>query len=184
VRNYLVFHRFIPLRSGFAFELYIGNNENYAEPRVWQPRVSFEREQLRYIRIGETAFMDEERSKALAFIRTHPAIALRLCANRFVAFWVGLANPFQALTAAESWLNRLLILCNLIVPFATLAGLLLLFLTRNPLALPLAAFPVLYPLLYYVTHTSLRYRHVIDPSLFLLAAALLTHLPHLRRHKT
>src|SRR5215472_4437727 len=43
-------------------EMFIGNNENYAEGRnVWPPKVSFEREQLRYIRMGETAFMEEER---------------------------------------------------------------------------------------------------------------------------
>src|SRR5262249_1099907 len=60
VRNYIVFHRFIPLRSGFGFELYIGNNENYSSSRmVWPPKVSFEREQLRYIRMGEVPFMDE-----------------------------------------------------------------------------------------------------------------------------
>ena len=29
IRNYVQFHKFIPLRSNFAFELYIGNNENY-----------------------------------------------------------------------------------------------------------------------------------------------------------
>ncbi len=29
IRNYTVFHRFVPLRSNFPLELYIGNNENY-----------------------------------------------------------------------------------------------------------------------------------------------------------
>jgi hypothetical protein len=33
-----------------------------------------------------------------------------------------------------------------------------------------AAFPVLFPILYYVTHTSLRYRHPIDPVVLLLTA--------------
>ena len=33
---------------------------------------------------------------------------------------------------------------------------------------PLAAFPAVFPILYYVTHTSLRYRHPIDPVVILL----------------
>ena len=41
---------------------------------------------------------------------------------------------------------------------------------RSVYAFPLAAFPVIFPFLYYITHTSLRYRHPIDPVVLLLAA--------------
>lgn len=181
IRNYIVFHRFFPLRSGFGFELYIGNNENYAEPRVWPPRISFEREQLRYIRLGEVPFMDEERAKAFAFIKAYPGIALRLCANRVVDFWVGIPDPIRRLRTEDSASSRFLVGCNLLIPVATLAGLLLLFIRRDPFALPLAAFPLLFPLVYYITHTSLRYRHIIDPVAFLLAAVLLAQLLRLSR---
>jgi hypothetical protein len=37
-------------------------------------------------------------------------------------------------------------------------------------AFALAAYPVVYPGLYYVTHADLRYRHAIDPVVLLLAA--------------
>ena len=181
LRNYIVFDRFIPLRSGFGFELYIGNNENYAEPRVWPPRVSFESEQLRYIRLGEVPFMDEERAKAFAFIKANPGIALRLSANRVVDFWVGIPDPIRRLRTEDSASSRFLVGCNLLIPIATLAGLLLLFIRRDPFALPLAAFPLLFPLVYYATHTSLRYRHIIDPVAFLLAAALFARLLPIQR---
>ena len=39
---------------------------------------------------------------------------------------------------------------------------------KNPYAFPLAVFPLLFPVVYYVTHTSLRYRHPIDPILIFL----------------
>jgi hypothetical protein len=182
VRNYSAFHRFIPLRSGFAFELYIGNNENYAEPRVWPPKISFEREQLRYIRIGEVAFMDEERAKAFTFIKTYPRVAVRLCALRLVAFWVGVADPMHRLRTEDTALNCFLVAINLLVPIATVAGLILLFLSRNTLASSMAAFPLLFPLVYYVTHASLRYRHIIDSCAFLLAAALLAELRRFATH--
>jgi hypothetical protein len=49
-------------------------------------------------------------------------------------------------------------------------GAAVLFFRRNAYAFPLAAYPVVFPLLYYVTHTSLRYRHPIDPIALLLTA--------------
>jgi hypothetical protein len=41
---------------------------------------------------------------------------------------------------------------------------------KNAYAFPVVAIPVVFPLLYYVTHTSLRYRHPIDPIVLLLTA--------------
>jgi hypothetical protein len=43
-------------------------------------------------------------------------------------------------------------------------------LRRSPYAFPLAAFPIVFPVVYYVTHASLRYRHPIDPIIILLTA--------------
>src|ERR1700722_11128107 len=90
-RNYAVFHRFVPLRSNFPLELYIGNNENYDDkhPR-YPPTISKERETVRYFRMGETPFMDEEKRKAMAFIVSHPRMDLILFGDRFVAFWAGI----------------------------------------------------------------------------------------------
>src|SRR4249920_984441 len=69
IRNYIQFHKFIPLRSNFAFELYIGNNENYDDQHRFRPGViTQDREILRYLHMGETAFMEEEKRKAIAFI--------------------------------------------------------------------------------------------------------------------
>jgi hypothetical protein len=41
---------------------------------------------------------------------------------------------------------------------------------RSDYAFPLAVYPVIFPFLYYITHTSLRYRHPIDPEILLLTA--------------
>jgi len=45
--------------------------------------------------------------------------------------------------------------------------------SRNTYAFPLAACPIVYPVIYYVTHTSLRYRHPLDPVVLLLVAVAL-----------
>ncbi|HEY2548093.1 MAG TPA: glycosyltransferase family 39 protein [Candidatus Acidoferrum sp.] len=171
VRNYVQFHKFIPLRSNFAFELYIGNNENYDDQHRLRPgAVTQDREILRYLHMGETGFMEEEKRKAVAFIVAHPRIEAWLVAQRFVDFWTGTSTPLAAFRQADSLCLRLILLINDAAPFCASLGIVVLLATKNRYALPLVAIPIVFPLLYYVTHTSLRYRHPIDPIVVLLAA--------------
>jgi hypothetical protein len=171
VRNYVQFHKFIPLRSNFAFELYIGNNENYDDQHRLRPgAVTQDREILRYLHMGETAFMEEEKRKAVAFIVAHPRIEAWLIGQRFVDFWTGTATPLAAFHQADSSWLRLILLSNDAAPLCALLGIVGLLATKNRYAFPLAAVPIVFPLLYYATHTSLRYRHPIDPVVVLLAA--------------
>lgn len=170
-RNYVQFHKLIPLRSNFAFELYIGNNENYDDQHRFRPgAITQDREIVRYLHMGETAFMEEEKRKAVAFIVEHPRIELWLISQRFVDFWTGTATPIAAFRQADSLWLRLVLLCNDVAPLFAFLGIIVLIATRDAYALPVVAIPIIFPLLYYVTHTSLRYRHPIDPIVLLLAA--------------
>jgi hypothetical protein len=171
VRNYVVFHKFVPLRSNFPLELYIGNNNNYATRQfVWPPKITKERELLRYFRLGETAFMEEEQRKAMEFIRAHPGIAVELIGEKFVSFWTGVAEPVQIFKTTDSLLIRTLIVCNTLAALGALLGIAVLIARRSPYALPVAMYPLVFPWLYYVTHPNLRYRHPIDPVILLLVA--------------
>jgi len=154
VRNYVVFHRFIPLRSNFGFELYVGNNENYDERRRTLPAaVTYDREVLRYLRMGETAFMDEEKRKALQFIATHPRVELELTGKRFLDFWMGSPEPLKKFLETGSLLIRGILLGSFLTAVGALLGVGVLFFRRNAYAFPLAAFPVAFPLLYYLRCT-------------------------------
>jgi hypothetical protein len=171
IRNYFAFHRFIPLRSNFPFELYIGNNENYASdhPR-YPPPITKERETVRYIHMGEIPFMDEEMRKAKLFMEEHPRRVLILFGDRFAAFWTGAPFAVQNFLATDSWLVRTVLLCATLSGIGALAGIMVLFWRRSPFAFPLAVYPVVFPFTYYITHTSLRYRHPVDPVVLLLTA--------------
>jgi hypothetical protein len=171
VRNYVVFHRFIPFRSNFPFELYSGNNENYDERRIGLPaQISQDREILRYLRLGEMPFMDEEKRKAMAFITSHPRTEVWLFGNRIIDFWLGTASPIQAFHIADSPLLYTILICNFAAPIGALLGVAVLLWTKNKYSFPLVIVPAVFPFLYYVTHTSLRYRHPIDPVVLLLFA--------------
>ena len=173
-RNYAVFHRFIPLRSNFPLELYIGNNENYDEKYARYPGpITKERELFRYFRMGEIPFMDDEMRKAKKFIVSHPRIEIILFADRFVAFWTGLPRPIDNFLSTDSWLVRVLLLCATLSGIGALSGIAVLIARRSEYAIPLAVFPIIFPFLYYITHASLRYRHPIDPVVLLLTAIAL-----------
>ncbi len=169
VRNYVTFHKLIPLRSNFALELWAGNNDSFDPNSQAVPPVDPQREELRkYVRLGETAYMAEKWQVASAFIRTHPRLEVVLWWRRFLATWIGSETPMQGFQDAETNLVRVVLVTNLLIGLGTLAGIVTLIRKRSIYTLPLAAFPVVYPVIYYATHPSLRYRHPIDPVLLIL----------------
>ncbi len=182
VRNYLAFHRFIPLRSNLPFELWMGNNEQFDEQSQVVPPSDPERAEIRrYVHMGETAFMQDKWEKAVGFMRTHPRLEITLLARRFVATWTGVEKPVESFRDTDSPLVRLVLVSNTLAALGALCGIVALVHSRNVYAFPLAAIPIAYPLIYYVTHTSLRYRHPIDPVLLLLVAtAVVAALPSRR----
>jgi hypothetical protein len=169
VRNYSLFHRLIPLRSSFPFELWIGNNDIFDEHAVGGiQRITRFEETRKYAQSGENAYLDEKWALARSFIQQKPALFLRLTGRKIIATWAGTEHPFADFRRTDSLLVRVVILCNLLLTLGTVTGVLLLARAKNPFAYPIAIFPALYPFIYYVTHTSLRYRHPIDPLLLLL----------------
>ncbi|MFI5059745.1 MAG: glycosyltransferase family 39 protein [Candidatus Acidiferrales bacterium] len=171
IRNYMDFHRFIPLRSSLPFELWIGNNEIFDEHSTRAPaRITRTEEVRRYRQLGETAYLQEKWDEATQFIRTHPGLEVRLCVNRFVALWTGLKTPMEGFHRAESLLVRVVLICNALAAIGALLGIAVLYQRRIEFAFPVAAFPIVFPCVYYITHASLRYRHAIDPVVLLLTA--------------
>jgi 4-amino-4-deoxy-L-arabinose transferase-like glycosyltransferase len=73
VRNYMLFHKFIPVRSGYGLELYLGHN-GYTEHwvnRTLHPKHS-DAELSEYERFGEVAYMDHKMQQAKDYIRAIP----------------------------------------------------------------------------------------------------------------
>ena len=165
VRNYLVFHEFVPLRSDLGMELYVGNNENYDDvhPRVFPYLITKDRELYRFSQMGEMPFVHEEMRKALNFIVSHPRVEVRLTAERIVAFWMGTPTPLRDFHRADTFLLQMVSVCNLLAVLGTLGGIAVLYRRRSKYTFLLAVSPIVFPLLYYATHATLRYRHPLDP---------------------
>lgn len=177
IRNYSTFHRVIPLRSNFAFELWLGNNDIFDGHAVSGiQRITRFGEIRLYTQLGESAFMDEKRRLASEFIRTHRALEVRLTARRIVATWLGTENPWRDFRSTDSRLIRTIFLFNAIIVLGTISGIAILFWRKNHYAVPVASIPILFPLVYYLTHTSLRYRHPMDSVLLFLTAVAVVSL--------
>lgn len=174
VRNAVQFHRLIPIRSDYPFELWMGNNPIYDPHSRQVNRITRYEEVHRYSQLGETAFLEEKGQAAKAFIRTHPALVLQLAVRRAVAMWVGTSTPWQDFRRADSNVVRFVFFWNALTVLGVAAGPACLFFTRRWFLLPVAAYPLAFPLAYYVTQVSLRLRHPCDPVLALLMALAIT----------
>jgi hypothetical protein len=196
IRNYVAFHRLIPLRSNFPFELWIGNNDIFDEhARNGRKSITRTEEARRYAQLGETAYMAEKWQSATSFMESHPGLELRLTGRKFLAFWMGTESPIKNFRETDRNLIRGILLSSFLTAIGALFGLIVLRGGRKKITQrgtegrggrekngreekaelagnvvwPLAVFPLVFPCLYYVTHADLRYRHPIDPVVLLLA---------------
>ena len=171
VRNYVVFHKVIVFRSNFGLELWLGNNDQV--PDTWAGFLhpnDYAPEREKFARLGEIEYMRQKESEAIQFMKSHPRDSLRFFWRRFVDNWFGTWDPIQDVWHSLAVEARVTVLSNMFLSLSALFGLLFLYREKNPYAFPLAMFPLVYPIVYYVTHSSLRYRHPIDPALVVLSA--------------
>ena len=183
IRNYREFHAFVPLRSVAGLALWLGNNDQAQSNSVArQHPISNQAEREKYMDMGEIAYMREKQDLAIAWMFSHPAAEASLLAERFTALWTGgSASPFRDLARAKTARTWLVILFNLLAAVGSLAGVLTLWRLRSPYFIPLAAFPLVFPLVYYLALAPPRYRHPVDPVLLLLTAIAFTRLANYRK---
>jgi 4-amino-4-deoxy-L-arabinose transferase-like glycosyltransferase len=176
VRNYIAFGEFIPFRSNFGLEFYLGNNEHVPDTWAWwlHPNDNDE-ERARFLELGEIAYMKDKQRQAVAFIRSHPGDTARFLWRRFVQNWTGAWDPLVDVWPGAPWYLRLNYVGNVLFSVLALAGAALSLRTRREEGLLFAAVLMIFPVVYYLTHTALRYRHAMDPAMALLAVFAVAH---------
>lgn len=170
IRNYRTFHQWVPLRDNFWLEVWVDNNGDSALRWVGHDHPSGSAtELLQYDTLGETRYMAFKRKQALSFIKAHPGEFLWMSSRRFVYTWTGYWS-FQPLYVAENPYDsyNMLIVAPLTLLLAI--GLLHAFRRRLEGTGLAASILALYPVVYYLTDSDMRYRHVIDPFIIMAAA--------------
>ena len=165
VRNYIVFDKFI-IRGDLGSELHTGNNR--LADGGWVPTYRPGNNSFLYAQykeMGEAAFDNEQGRAARTWIAEDPARFLALSCRRVFFFWFGCGGD-PTLRASE----KLLLFCWIVLAFG---GLLLAAKRRVHGTFLFAALLIFFPLIYYITFPTDRYRHAIEPELVILAVWLL-----------
>ena len=184
VRNYRVFGRFVVLRSNFGLELWLGNNPEVIDTmgQGQHPAGNLE-EAEEYKRIGEIAYMAEKRQVAFAYMRTHPGVTLNLIFRRFIDTWLASTESPMDVWATGNLVSRSIFLLNFPLSMLCFLGALYVYRSGRPEAFPFAMVPLIFPLVFYLTHSTLRYRFPIDPIILILAMSAAAHLISLARNR-
>jgi len=171
VRNYRTFHSLIPMRDNFWLEVWVGND---GHTQSWfdvtaHPSTNAE-EQAKFVRLGEIPYMQEKRREALGFLARHPGLFFVTSLRRFVYMWTGFWNLDPVNLGVEFHdPGNVYMVVSLTV--AMLIGLWQALRNAREAAVPYLLVLMIYPLVFYITHPGIRYRHLMDPEMMILAAS-------------
>ena len=173
IRNYQVFHRFIPFRDNMGLVLRLGVKAEgvhwaHYELGPWHN----EQEWTEFKQQGELRYMDTKKQQALESIREHPGWYVWTSLRRAVFLWTGYWSLNREYLVQEPLDLPNIAVCTVLTILALLGlGRVLRadFAGHLPYALVLFSFP----LIYYFTSPEVYYRRPIDPFFVILSLAVL-----------
>jgi hypothetical protein len=180
-RNYRVLGAFV-IRTDLGIALYASNND-CAQPTLigsqlngcsalYHPNENM-REAQEFRSMGEIQYDRSRIDNAKAWMRANPARFLRLTATRIFEFWfpawevlppgAEFRSNFGIANSARNWIRQQNgVACAIwIVTGLSLPGLFLMARRREPVVLFILAVMAIYPLMYYVVVSDMRYRFPI-----------------------
>jgi hypothetical protein len=172
VRNYLVFHQLVFIRSNFGLELSLGivNNELAGESPASLPNRNPE-ELEKYRRMGELGYMKYRLDDAIDWIKEHPVEYGVSVVKRMAAFWTG-----YRVSQLYLFYGRFELAKRLFFALPALGTFLCLFFLKNRASPLILAILLVYPAVYFGTHIELRFRLPIEPLLMCLTVGLIITL--------
>jgi dolichyl-phosphate-mannose-protein mannosyltransferase len=145
LRNVVAFHTLIPIRSNGWSEIYFGN-------------VSFDLHpsgpSMQYQTMGERAFVEKTKSDVLRYLAAHPMEFSELTMRRAFHFWT--------LPGGTLGLSFMLVMLSFFGAFQAIR--------KTRYGTVLISVLIFYPMIYYVSYTFSRYRHPIEPIIYVLSA--------------
>ncbi|HTS06957.1 MAG TPA: glycosyltransferase family 39 protein [Candidatus Eisenbacteria bacterium] len=177
MRDYEVFHRFIPVRSGYGLELYIGNNGYSTRWVNSSLHLNHNDAELNeYERIGEMAYMDHKKQQAQVYIRAHPAWFLWMTCRRALYMWTGYWS-FSHEYLKDEPLDPPNIFVATTMTILALIGLRSVFRLNRSMGVRFAILLIFFPLAYYFSHPETYYLRPLDPLITVLAAVTVAGAP-------
>ena len=173
VRNWTVFHTFIPMRSNLGAELYqsvLPSNEGFPWGTTL-PLNANAPEMVRYRALGEIAYSRLQGDRAKAWIASNKPQFLRWTLKRVYFFWFGVAHPTERgfwSPAGEAFRQ----LNYGFVSVGALLGLALMWRNKCPGSWLFFWMFLLIPITFYAITVQARFRHPLEPVMTVLVVYL------------
>jgi 4-amino-4-deoxy-L-arabinose transferase-like glycosyltransferase len=152
LRNFFVFHKLIPVRDNFWAEVFFGNIGFQTHPL---------KSSMEYQRLGELQFIENSKQQVLLYIHDHFAEFVEQTLHRIGQFWI-LPEGLWGL--------------SFFLSLAAFAGLCVMAKRKLPAVFPFLIVLAAYPVTYYISYTFSRYRHPVEPVMYMSAAFLLVEI--------
>jgi 4-amino-4-deoxy-L-arabinose transferase-like glycosyltransferase len=174
VRNYEAFHRFIPVRSGFGLELYMGNSgySTHWANRTVHPNHN-DAELAEYVNAGEVAYMAHKQRQALDYIEAHPGWFAWMSIRRAIYLWTGYWS-FDKQYLHDEPLDPPNVFVGTILSSLALAGLWRALKIKPVIGVRFAGVLLFFPLAYYISHPEAYYFRPLDPLILILGIYAVT----------
>ena len=168
IRNERVMHASFFVRDGFWLEAYAGNNGDTSESNsAWAHPASNPVEMLKYQNKGEIAYMAEKRQLTINFVKNHPGFFVVATARRILRFWTGFWSFGAHYLKYEPFDLPNIPFC-LFLLFFMCKGLSGWWRKDRAGVLPYVLALIVFPIPYYLSHSSMDYRQPIEPLIILL----------------
>ena len=168
MRNAHALHSKFFMRDGFWLEFYAGNNGDTRESNsAWAHPASNAHEMTKYMTMGEISYLAEKRTLALDFLRHHPLFVVGATVRRIVRFWTGYWSFSREYLRNEPLDVPNVPFCLFLV-FMMLRGIGRWWREYDGAVLPYLAAVLVFPIPYYLTHSSMDYRQPLEPIILVL----------------
>ena len=175
IRNERVLHQPVVFKDGYWLEVCVGNVNNSLH--WWDgnehPSGSA-RENAQYERLGESSYMARKRSRAIAYIATHPRTYALRSLRHAIFMWTGFWSFHRDYLRQEPFDPENICFLSLL-SLLSIAGLYSMFREGRGTTAWLYVLVLLsFPVPYYLSHLDPGFRHPVDPLLVILACFALT----------
>ncbi len=172
VRNYLAFGRFVFIRDDFGLQLRLGNNRLADGMLIATLQPNLNKLELEnFQRMGEIAYEHYCRQRAFDWIRANPRRFAVISLKRFFYYWNGVPRPSDS-NAAWDFRSSFFLASSILAVWGLGRALR----QHKPAAWLFAGLVLTYPTVYYFVFPHARYRHPIEPELFILAVFLVSEV--------
>jgi 4-amino-4-deoxy-L-arabinose transferase-like glycosyltransferase len=163
-----LYGRFVAFRGNFGLEVMVGNSNDTSHPSNWNMLPGENRAELEELQsVGEPAYMAEKLREARQVIASHPVRYAGQTLRRMLYSWTELWNFPPPWNLDGSGVPD--VLTYSFISLLAFIGLGRAIRNRWQDAMPLMIPLIFFPVVYYLTHQDVRFRHPIDPMVVIFA---------------